>query len=168
MNVELHEVEVVTSDGEPLTLYIATTLLTSGQKLAQLYGLRVNVETDIRNVKVVLRMNELRGQSLHMLRKELALGMVAYNLVIQIRRLAAQQAGVPPRRLSFSGSWSLVKIILLDPVKWTTERSSQNFRFVLRGCAQRKVPNRPGRKYPRQVHRRSQKYPYRARPPNSK
>ena len=168
VNVELHEVEVVTSDGESLTLHIATTLLTGGQKLAQLYGLRFNVETDIRNVKVVLRMDELRGQSRYMLRKELALGTVAYNLVIQIRRLAAQQAGVPPRRLSFSGSWSLVKIILLDPVKWTTDAFLQNFRFVLRGCAQRKVPNRPGRKYPRQVLRRSQKYPYRARPPNSK
>jgi DDE family transposase len=166
VNVELHEVQVMTSDGESLTLYIATTLVTSGQKLVDLYGLRFNVETDIRNVKVVLRMDELRGQSRSMLRKELALGAVAYNLVIQIRRLAAQQAGVPPRRLSFSGSWSLVKIILLDPVKWTTEAFMQNFRFVLRGCAQRKVPNRPGRKYPRQVLRRSQKYPYRPRPPN--
>lgn len=166
VNVELHEIEVVTSEGETLTLYIATTLVTDGRKLADLYGLRFNVETDIRNVKVVLRMDELRGQSRSMVRKELALGTVAYNLVIQIRRLAAQQAGLSPRRLSFSGSWSLVKIILLDPVKWTTDAFLQNFRFVLRGCAQRKVPNRPGRKYPRQLLRRSQKYPYRARPPN--
>lgn len=166
LKVELHEVEVVTSEGQPLTLYLVTTLATRGQKLAELYGLRFNVETDIRNVKVVLRMDELRGQSRSMLRKELALGTVAYNLVVQIRRLAAQQAGVAPRRLSFSGSWSLVKIILLDPVKWTTEAFLQNFRFVLRGCAQRKVPHRPGRQYPRQVLRRSQKYPYRPRPPN--
>lgn len=163
--VELHQVEVTTSEGQTLTLYLVTTLATGGQKLAELYGLRFNVETDIRNVKVVLRMEELRGQSHSMLRKELALGTVAYNLVIQIRRLAAQQAGVAPRRLSFSGSWSLVKIILLDPVKWTTESFLENFRFVLRGCTQRKVPNRPGRKYPRQVLRRSQKFPYRARPP---
>lgn len=166
VNVELHEVSVVTSAGESLTLYIVTTLVTDGQKLADLYGQRFNVETDIRNVKVVLRMEELRGQSRSMIRKELALGIVAYNLVIQIRRLAAQQAGLPPRRLSFSGSWSLVKIILLDPVQWTTESFLKNFRIVLRGCAQRKVPNRPGRKYPRQMLRRSQKYPYRARLPS--
>jgi hypothetical protein len=166
LKVELHEVEVITSEGKPLTLYLVTTLVASGQKLAELYGLRFHVETDIRNVKVVLRMDELRGQSRSMLRKELALGTVAYNLVIQIRRLAAQQAGVAPRRLSFRGAWSLVKIILLDPVKWTTEAFLQNFRFVLRGCAQRKVPHRPGRTYPRRLLRRSQKYPYRARPPN--
>jgi hypothetical protein len=165
VNVELHQVEVITSEGKPLTLWLATTLTISGQKLAELYGLRFHVETDIRNVKVVLRMDELRGQSRAMLRKELALGTVAYNLVIQIRRLAAQQAGVPPRRLSFSGSWSLVKIILLDPLQWTAEAFLRNFRQVLRGCAQRKIPNRPGRQYPRQLLRRSQKYPYRARLP---
>jgi len=166
VEVQLHQVEVTTSEGNPLTLFLVTTLSVSGPKLAELYGLRFNVETDIRNVKVVLRMDELRGQSCPMLRKELALGMVAYNLVIQIRRLAAQQAGLEPRRLSFSGSWSLVKTILLQPANWTTDEFLQNFRQVLRGCAQRKIPNRPSRKYPRQVLRRSQKYPYRARPPN--
>ena len=166
VKVQLHQVQVVTSEGNPLTLFLVTTLSTSGPKLAELYGLRFNVETDIRNVKVVLRMDELRGHSRSMLRKELALGAVAYNLVIQIRRLAAQQAGLAPRRLSFSGSWSLVKIILLDPAKWTTDEFLRNFNQVLRGCAQRKIPNRPGRRYPRQVLRHSQKYPFRARPPN--
>jgi hypothetical protein len=166
VEVQLHQVEVTTSEGNPLPLFLVTTLSTSGPKLAELYGLRFNVETDIRNVKVVLRMDELRGQSRPMLRKELALGTVAYNLVVQIRRLAAQQAGLAPRRLSFSGAWSLVKVILLQPADWTSEEFLRNFRQVLRGCAQRKIPNRPGRKYPRQVLRRSQKYPFRARPPD--
>lgn len=165
LQVELHEVQVTTSAGTPLTLWLATTLSDSGPQLAELYGLRWNVETDIRNVKTVLRMDELRGQSRDMIRKEVALGTVSYNLVIQIRRLAALQAGVPPRKLSFSGSWSLVKILLLEPNGWTTEAFLKNFRLVLRGCAQRKVPNRPGRRYPRQTLRRSQKYPYRARTP---
>jgi hypothetical protein len=165
LKVQLHQVEVITSEGNPLILFLVTTLVTTGSKLADLYGLRFNVETDIRNVKVVLRMDELRGQSRSMIRKELALGMLAYNLVIQIRRLAAKQAGLAPRRLSFSGSWSLVKVILLQPATWTGEEALQNFRQVLRGCTQRKIPNRPGRKYARQVLRRSQKYPYRARLP---
>jgi hypothetical protein len=166
VEVQLHQVEVTTSEGTPLTLFLVTTLSTSSHKLAELYGLRWNVETDIRNIKVVLRMDELRGQSPAMIRKELALGTVAYNLVVQIRRLAAQQAGLPPRRLSFSGSWSLVKIVLLQPATWTADEYLRNFRHVLRGCAQRKIPNRPGRQYPRQILRRSQKYPFRARPPN--
>lgn len=166
VEVELHQVEVTPSEGDPLTLWLVTTLRTSGAKLAELYGLRFHVETDIRNVKVVLRMDELRGQSPAMIRKELALGTVAYNLVVQIRRLAAKQAGLAPRRLSFAGSWSLVKVILLQPADWTAEEYLRNFRQVLRGCAQRKIPNRPSRKYPRQILRRSQKYPFRARLPD--
>lgn len=164
--VELHQVQGTNAEGETFTLWIVTTMATSGHKLAELYRLRFHVETDIRNVKVVLRMDELRGQSRPMLQKELALGTVAYNLVIQIRRLAARQAGLAPRRLSFSGAWSLVKILLLDPIDATSDAFLRNFRQVLRGCAQRKIPNRPGRKYPRQILRRSQKYPFRARPPN--
>ncbi len=166
VEVQLHQVEVTTSEGTPLTLFLVTTLSTGSSKLAELYGLRFNVETDIRNVKVVLHMDELRGQSRPMLRKELALGTVAYNLVIQIRRLAAQQAGLAPRRLSFSGSWSLVKVVLLQPANWTSEEFLRTFRQVLRGCAERKVPKRPGCHYPRQLLRRSQKYLYRPRPPN--
>ena len=168
VNVELHEVQGTDAKGQPLTLWIVTTLVTTGEKLAELYHQRLNVETDIRNVKVVLRMDELRGQSYSMLRKELALGIVAYNLVIQIRRLAAQQAGVEPRRLSFSGSWSLVKTVLLNPEEWTTEEFLRKFNQVIRGCAQPKIPNRPGRTRPRQLLPRRRKYPYRARPPNPK
>lgn len=166
VEVQLHQVEVTTCEGTPLTLLFVTTLSTSGQKLGELYGLRSDVETDIRNIKVVLRMDELRGQSPAMIHKEVALGTVAYNLVIQIRRLAAKQAGLKPRRLSFSGSWSLVKVILLQPADWTAEEYLKAFRHVLRGCAQRKIPNRPGRHYPRQTLRRSRKYPYRARLPD--
>jgi hypothetical protein len=168
VNVELHEVQGTDAHGQPLTLWIVTTLETTGPKLAELYRLRFHVETDIRNVKVVLRMNELRSQSLSMLRKELALGAVAYNLVIQIRRLAAQQAGLEPRRLSFSGSWSLVKTVLLNPEEWSTAEFLRKFNQVIRGCGQRKIPNRPGRTYPRQILPRGRKYPYRTRPPNPK
>jgi hypothetical protein len=166
LRVELHEVQVLTAEGTTLTLFLVTTLAQSPAKLADLYGLRFNVESDIRNVKVVLRMDELRGQSSSMLRKELALGTVAYNLVVQIRRLAAQQAGVPPRKLSFTGSWNLVKVLLLEPGSWNFQDLVKNFRTVLRACAQRKIPNRPGRRYPRQLLRRSQKYPFRPSPPD--
>lgn len=166
VKIELHETPGEDVNGKTITLWIATTLVTTGPPLAELYRQRQHVETDIRNVKVVLRMDELRGQSPAMIRKEVALGMVAYNLVIQIRRLAAQQAGVPPRRLSFTGSWSLVKTVLLIPEQWTTEQFVRKFNQVIRGCTQRKIPNRPGRSYPRQLLLRGQKYPNRPRPPN--
>ena len=54
-------------------------------------------------------MDRLTGHGAEMVEKE---GVVAYNLVNQVRRLAAGRAGVPPRRLSFAGTWALVKAFL--------------------------------------------------------
>ena len=121
------------------------------------------METDIRDVKVALKMSELRGQSAEMLAKELALGIVAYNLVVQVRRLAAAQGNIHPRRISFTGSWTLVRSLILRPRRESLEQHVAQFELVLRGCLQRKLPNRPNRKYPRQQHLRRRKFPDRPR-----
>ena len=105
----------------------------------------------------------MRGRSVEMVRKELSAGLVAYNLVVQVRRLAAARAGVKPRRLSFAGVWSLVKVVLLSVNEWSLPQWLEKFEWVLRGAAQRKVPDRPGRSYPRTVIRRARKFPSRPR-----
>jgi hypothetical protein len=157
IQVRLHAVQVRAD----LTLWLMTTLTCSAQELADLYRLRLDVETDIRDVKITLKTDDLLSKSVDMLKKEIAMAFVAYNLVVQVRRLAAQRAGVKPRRLSFSGVWSLVKIILLRPVEATSEQWQERFELVLRACGQRKLPNRPGRQYPRQVIHRRRKFPSR-------
>jgi hypothetical protein len=167
VEVWLHEVVI----SESVTVWLATTLENGSSALAALYRLRQHVETDIRDVKRTLAMEELSGHSVAMVRKELSAGVVAYNLVVQVRRLAAARAGVGPRRLSFAGVWSLVKVVLLSPNAWSLPEWSEEFEWVLRGAAQRKVPNRPGRSYPRTVLRRGRKFPVRqppASPPDPK
>lgn len=163
VKVTLHAVPGHAADGKEFTLWIATTLQVSSAEIGEFYRLRQNVETDIRDVKVALKMSELRGQSAEMLSKELALGMVAYNLVVQIRRLAAAQGKIHPRRLSFTGSWTLVRSLILRPRTESLEQHVAQFELVLRGCLQRKLPNRPNRKYPRQQHLRRRKFPDRPR-----
>jgi hypothetical protein len=115
VTLRLHAVEGHDYDGKEITLWIATTLHITDVQISDVYRQRQNVETDIRDVKVALKMRELRGQSADMVQKELALGMVAYNLVVQVRRLAAAQGGVAPRRLSVSGTWTLVQSLILHP-----------------------------------------------------
>jgi Transposase DDE domain len=150
----LHEIVI----SPTLTLWLVTTLESSSQALAELYGRRQDIETDIRDVKVTLCLEQQRARSVEMLRKELATSMIAYNLVIQIRRLAAKAVNVPPRRLSFKGTWSAVKIILLAPQNWTAEEWLQRFQLTLRVAGERKLPNRPGRSYPRAAHTRTKKW----------
>jgi hypothetical protein len=165
--VWLHEVVI----SESLTLWLVSTLETSNGKLAALYHHRQDVETDIRDVKRTLKLEELRGRSVAMVRKELSAGLVAYNLVVQVRRLAAVRAGVKARSLSFAGVWSLVKVVLLSVNEWSLTQWDEKFEWVLRGAAQRRVPERPGRSYPRTVIRRARKFPSRTRltkPPDTK
>jgi len=157
----LHEVRI----SDDLTLWLLTTLNDSSAALAELYHLRQDVETDIRNVKVALKTEEIASKSVAMLRKELALSMVAYNLVVQVRRLAARKAGVKPRRLSFTGVWTLVRVILLQDKQQSAAEWQAKFELVLRAATQQKLPNRPGRSYPRQVIPRRRKFPERPRKP---
>lgn len=147
VRVWLHEIVI----SETLTLWLVTTLDCDAVVLADLYGKRLNVETDIRDVKVSLRTEEVRAKSVEMLQKEIATSIVAYNLVIQIRRLAAKAVGVPSRRLSFTGTWCAVRIVLLAPQQWSAKEWRRQFALALRISGQRKLPNRPGRSYPRQA-----------------
>lgn len=162
VRVVLHERVVTGPKGESQTLWLATTLRSAdGAAVAALYGHRLHVETDIRDVKVALKLEDLRGHTAAMVAKELALGMVAYNLVVQVRRLAAARIRVEPRRLSFTGVWYLVTAVLLTPSDGTAADYDARFEAVLRWAAQRKLPNRPGREYPRTVLPRGRKFPNR-------
>jgi Transposase DDE domain len=144
-------------------LWVVTTSAERGKVLADLYAKRPVIETDIRHLKQTLETDALRGQSVGMIEKELAMAMVSYNLVVQVRRLAAERGKCPPRDLSFSGVWSLVTIILLSRNDWTAEEWEQRFEQVLRGALQRKLPKRPGRSFPRTVIPRRRNHPERPR-----
>jgi hypothetical protein len=74
---------------------------------------------------------------------------------------------VEPRRLSFTGTLSLLKAFQARVVAGglSEEELQGLFEKLLRGIAQRKLPNRPGRKYPRELIARRRRYPERKRHP---
>ena len=87
---------------DPITLFIFTTLELSADEIVSLYGLRWNVETDFRTMKTSLKMELLDVRSASMARKEIALGICAYNLVRHLLAYAAHQANLSPREISFT------------------------------------------------------------------
>src|ERR1700722_1629740 len=164
LEVWLHEIVISST----FTLWLVTSWTCQAEMAARLYSRRQDVETDIREIKVVLKAEQLAARSVEMLRKELAVSIVAYNLVIQLRRLAARKAGVPPRRLSFTGVWSAVRIILMAPNQWSATEWQRQFELALRIAGQHKLPNRPGRSYPRRAHTKRNKSTSGIRPPATK
>lgn len=161
----LHQVRL----SEQLTLWLFTTLAGSALELADLYRQRLDVETDIRNLKETLALDQLSGKSVDMVEKELAAGLLAYNLANQVRRLAASRGAVAPRRLSFAGVWSLLRVFVAGLWEVQTEAQAEaTFERLLRAAGQRQLPRRAkGRAYPREVIPRRRKFPERKRPKQS-
>jgi hypothetical protein len=155
----LHEVKVRAD----LTLWLFTSCNESGRELASLYRRRTEVETDIRDLKQTLAMDRITAKGSSMVEKELVLGVLAFNLVNQVRRLAAHEAQVEPRRLSFAGVWSLVRAWLGVGGEGSSGADCQNrFDQLLRWAAQRKLPKRSAqRSYPRATIPRTSPYPKR-------
>jgi hypothetical protein len=153
LQVLIHEVQVHAD----LTLWVVTSLQNTALECAELYGRRVEVETDISNIKVVLDTETIRATSVAMFHKELLISMTAYNLVVQFRRQAAELAQLPIKRLSFTGVWTTYRQFLLtafplNPMEWR-----ERYRKALHYAMRDKLPNRPGRSYERCVYPRRPK-----------
>ena len=153
IDVLLHEVPL--PGGE--TLYLVTTLTVRSDQAGEFYARRYDVEHDIRDVKVTLDTENIRAKSVSMVKKELLTSMVAYNLVIQFRRQAARVAGLPPRRLSFKGVWDTFRSFLLTQPPCSAAEWTTRYEAALQIASRDKLPNRPGRSYPRRAHPRRPK-----------
>jgi len=134
------------------TVILVTTLLDPvaypAEALAQLYGSRWRVETNLSHLKTTLGMDVLHCQTEAGVRKELILFAVVYNLVRAVMVEAGRRQGVPPDQISF-----------VDALRWL---SSAPPGTPLPDLIVN--PARPGRVEPRSQKRRAKKYPYMIRP----
>ena len=152
IEVILHEVPI---DGD--TLYLVTTLQVSSAQAGEFYSYRYDVEHDIRDIKCALETEDIRAKSVDMFKKELLTSIVAYNLVVQFRRQAAKLANLPPRRLSFTDVWTTFKSYLIKQPPCSVPDWQKRYEDALKIAATDKLPNRPGRSYPRRAHPRRPK-----------
>ncbi len=153
LDVWLHAVPLPNDE----MLYLVTTLPVNSEGAGEIYSRRYDVEHDIRDVKVTLNTERIRARSVAMVKKELLTSIVAYNLVVQFRRQAAAVAKLPPRRLSFTGVWNTFESFLLHQPPCDAEEWMARFERALKVASRDKLPNRPGRSYPRRAHPRRPK-----------
>jgi hypothetical protein len=110
--------------------------------LARLYECRWGVEVNLRHLKKTMAMDVLRCETRHGVLKELAMFVVAYNLVRRVMREAARRQRVQPQRISF-----------VDALRWLRESKGGE------ELPRLKVnPHRPGRVEPRVTKRRPKKF----------
>jgi len=136
---------------------LVTTLLDAQaypkEDLAAAYRCRWHVELDLRAIKQVLAMDVLRCKTPAMVRKELWMHLLAYNLVRTLMAEAACAAGVGPRELSFKGALQTLNTFA-TVWPFATCSGATLYQAILKAVATHRVGDRPDRIEPRAVKRK--------------
>jgi len=143
-------------------LVIVTTLTDAkvypAKAVGGLFRQRWYAELDVRTLKTNMDMEMLRTKSPEMVRKEIAVHLLGYNLIRGLMAEAARVAEVQPRQLSFCGAWREVRSFeaahMYDPV-----RIEADLPRLLELIGRKRIEDRPGRYEPRAVKRRPKPHP---------
>ena len=124
---------------------LVTTLLDAAaypaSELAELYYRRWQVEVNFKHIKISMKMDVLRCETVEGVLKELAVFCLAYNLVRSVMGESARLQGVAPDRVS-----------LIDAVRWLIGVEESDVSVLVIN------PPRRGRVEPRVVKRRPKQY----------
>jgi hypothetical protein len=139
-------------------LVVVTTLLDDSlvtrEDMAGVYLERWNAEVDLRSIKTTLQMDVLRCKTPEMVRKEISMHLLAYNLIRTVMAQTARLHGLAPREISFKGA--LQTLNAFRAIYRTTSGTSRErvLSLLMAAIASHSVGDRPGRFEPRAVKRR--------------
>lgn len=168
--MEVREVRIqVRQKGFRTRVYVvATTLLDAAaypaEDLGELYRRRWQAELNLRSLKVVLGMDVLRCLSPALVRKEVWVHLLAYNLLRTVLAQAAQGHGLEPWQISFKGALQTVLAFAEALADAAAERWPALYAVLLAAVASHRVGDRPDRVEPRKRKRRPKHYPYLMQP----
>ena len=150
-------------------LLLITTLLDPtlwpAEVLITLYARRWRVELYFDDIKTTMHASAMRCQSPAMVRRELLLHAIAYNLIRRIMLQSAWQQGAPLDQLSFKGTLDTVRHWQHTLAATRSARARDDaLTSMLALCAADLLPLRPGRSEPRVLKRRPKPYQYLTRP----
>jgi hypothetical protein len=143
---------------------VITTLLDAQlyppQEILQAYLRRWRLEMCLDDLKTTLHMEMLRSRSPEMAHKEVYCRLIAHNLVRCTMAQAATEHSVPLDRISFKGSLDALRQFSQAMAQARSKRKRQQlWAELLLALANDLVPHRPGRREPRAVKRKKNRYP---------
>jgi hypothetical protein len=143
---------------------VITTLLDAQlyppQEILQAYLRRWRLEMCLDDLKTTLHLEGLRSRSPQMVQKELLTRLIAHNLVRCTMAQAAAEHDVPLDRISFKGSLDAVRHFSQAMAQAKSKKKRQQlWTALLRTLAADLLPDRPGRREPRAVKRKKNRYP---------
>ena len=131
------------------TRTIVTTLLDANEysrtEIIALYLKRWHVETDFDVIKTTMKMDMLRCKSPAMVRKEVSVNLLVYNVIRALMGRAAEHVRKTPREISFKAAQetlvSFHQTLLGASGDWLEEKIANMLEIIARHV----IGNRPGR-----------------------
>ena len=149
------------------TVYVSTLLDASvypRKSLAELYLQRWKIEVDFRSIKTHLGMDMLRCQSAEMVKKEIAVHLLAYNLIRANIARAACLNDKEPRHLSFMSAVQLMRNTASLCITLTEIALRKLIPPLLIAMAQTEIGQRNRPNQPRLIKRRPKSYSLMTKP----
>lgn len=142
---------------------LVTTLLDPqlypAEQILQAYLRRWRLEMCLDDLKTTLKMDMLRGHSPQMVQKEVYTRLIAHNLIRCIAAQAAVEHNVSLERISFKGALDALRHFSQAMARARSKKKRrQLWAQLLDTLAADLVPERPGRREPRAVKRKKNKY----------
>jgi hypothetical protein len=161
----MREVKVTVSSktSRSRSIFVVTTLLDAEQfpqdDITELYRARWHAELHLRSLKATLQMDVLRGKTPAMVRKEIWMHLLVYNLIRQTMAQAAKEHDLEPSTLSFKGT-----LQTLNAFAWPLQASGPDdlpeiLQTLWQALTRHRVGDRPDRVEPRARKRRPKPYP---------
>ena len=139
-------------------LVLVTTMLDAKEytkeDLADLFVQRWNIELDLRSIKVVMQMDVLRCMSPEMVKKEIWMHLLAYNVIRGVMARAAEAHHQRPRELSFKGALQTMTAFQDALRRARPSERDHLMTEMLKAIAHHRVGDRFGRVEPRANKRR--------------
>lgn len=163
MEVRVVRIRVAIRGFRTRVLDVVTTLLDSDtytkKDLGNLYRRRWEAELHLRSIKVVLGLDVLRCKTPEMVRKELWMGLLGYDVIRAAMAKAALAHGRAPHRESFKGALQTLRAHETALQEGTPAVRAWLWDIVLESIAADEVGHRPNRVEPRARKRRPKPYP---------
>lgn len=125
--------------------------------LSNIYACRWFVELTLRSIKTTMQMDVLRGKTPKMVRKEIWMHFLAYNLIRKLMAQAAWVHGKTVTALSFKLALQLTKAF--QQAGLLNKENPEQYDYLLEAIVYKKISNRHGRQEPRCVKRRPKTFP---------
>jgi hypothetical protein len=143
---------------------VITTLLDPklypAKEILRAYLRRWRLEMCLDDLKTTLQMESLRSRSPEMAQKEVYMRLIAHNLIRCTMAQAAREHEVELERISFKGSLDAIGQFSAGMAQARSKKKrEQLWKDMLRILAADLVPERPGRREPRAVKRKKNRYP---------